>query len=865
MAKTDGASGRLDLPIGGSKPVYNGARLGEIAFPLGGIGTGMITLGGWGQLKTWEIRNRPAKGARMPHGFFAVKVRRGKGRSIARVLQGPPMQRSAGGHSAPRHNGEGLPHFRDVTFRGEFPIATVTLSDEDVPVRATLEAFNPFIPLDPGDSSIPTAILLYRLQNTSRSTLEVTVAGNLTNILGERAGRVNEARDEEGLTGLWLSHSGLPKRSPDFGSIVLATPAEGATVLPRWRGAGWRDSLVEYWTALAEGDSFPPKAGRNPAGDLGTVAVTATLKPRGSMTVPFVIAWHFPTVAHWRSPDSGQTPTWRNYFATVWSDAWDVAAYVNENLERLHDETARFRDTLFGSTLPQPALDAVSSQLSTLKTPTCLRLTDGTFYGFEGCSDTTGCCEGSCTHVWNYAQALPYLFPTLQRSMHEASFANAMQPDGWVTFRMPLPAGTKAKPNFHPAADGQMGQVIQVYREWLLSGDDAWLKRIWPKAKKALEFAFKYWDANKDGVMEGMQHNTYDNEFHGPNTMMGSLYLCALRAAGEMAAALGKQKDAARYRDLAERGAAWTDQNLFNRQYYQQQVTTGAHKKWPDRQREMAEKHGKDTVQKRWPKWQFGTGCLSDQLIGQWYAHMLGLGHLYKRANVRKALQSVFKYNWRSSLRDHAGTFRLYALGDEPGLILCTWPKGGRPGQPFWFADEVWCGVEYQVASHLIYEGFVAEGLAVVAGVRSRHTGDQRNPWDEFECGHHYARSMASYAVLLALSGFSYSAPDERIGFDPRVSVENFRSFFCVPSGWGLYTQRVRDTRQDLSIEMRYGRLTLRQVSSTVAARAPGGVTVTLGRAAIPATALPVKGGLAIVFSDPVTIGQGETLRIALE
>lgn len=866
MTKSGNAGPGFDLRLGGPLPAYSGARLNEIAFPLGGIGAGMITLGGWGQLRTWEVRNRPAKHSVMPHGFFTVKVRRGKKSVVTRVLQGPPGVRRADGHSAPRLCGEGLPHFREVEFHGEFPIATVALRDPDVPLEVALEAFNPFIPLDPGDSSIPVAILLYHLRNTSRSTLDVTVVGNLTNTVGGGEGRVNEARTADGLTGLLVTNTAVPKMSPDYGTLVLATPAADAAVLPRWPGQGWRDSLDEFWRMVAEGDVFPPRSAVPATSDTGSVIANVRLAAGKSATVAFLIAWHFPTVEHWKAPAAGEArPTWRNYYATVWSDAWDVAAYTAENLERLHDETRRFHDTLFESTLPTVALDAISSQLSTLKTPTCLRLTDGTFYGFEGCSDSAGCCEGSCTHVWNYGQALPYLFPSLQRSMLEASFEHAMEADGFVTFRLPLPLGTRAQPTFHPAADGQMGEVIQVYREWLIAGDTNWLKKTWPKAKQALEFAWVYWDANRDGVMEGMQHTTYDNEFYGPNTMTGSLYLCALRAAEEMASALGQTREARRYRALFEKGSAWTDKNLFNNRYYEQRVNPKAHQKWPEHLRQLAERHGMDTTVKKWPKWQFGQGCLSDQLIGQWYATMLGLGDLYKPANVRKALESIFKHNWRASLRDHAGTLRLYALAEEAGLILCTWPKGGRPGQPFWFADEVWCGVEYQVASHLIYAGLLAEGMAIVTGARKRHGGSQRNPFDECECGHHYARSMASYALLLALSGFHYSAPDQRIAFDPRLAADNFRTFFCVGSGWGLYSQRSRPDRQDLSLEMRYGSLTLRQVGTTLTKRAPGQVTAVLERTALPATALPVKTGLAIVFAEPVTIGQGQRLAIALE
>jgi len=107
------------------------------------------------------------------------------------------------------------------------------------------------------------------------------------------------------------------------------------------------------------------------------------------------------------------------------------------------------------------------------------------------------------------------------------------------------------------------------------------------------------------------------------------------------------------------------------------------------------------------------------------------------------------------------------------------------------YTDEVWCGIEYQVASHMIYEGMIEEGLSLVMGTRRRHRGDRRNPWDEFECGHHYARSMASYALLLALSGFGYSAPEKRIAFSPKIFQDEFRVFFSVASGWGLYTQKI--------------------------------------------------------------------------
>ena len=852
----------------GPQTTYRGRNLDHIAFPLGGIGTGMVSLGGWGQLRDWEIMNRPAKGFVVPESFFTLKVREEGKEPVTKVVQGPVGggDYTGDGHSVARQAGEGLPHFRQVSFKGAYPFATVQFRDPAMPVRVTLEAFSPFVPLNDKDSGIPAAVLLYRVKNTSRREVEATLLGNLTNVVGhpDGEGRVNDVREDPGMTGLYLTTSKYPPDSPRFGSMALVTTWENVVAWPRWQGS--HGNVAKFWEAVAWSDELPPPDGTV---STGTVAARATIPPGGEVHIPFLITWHFPVFEHWqkrkRKCEDGCecAATWRNYYASQWDDAWDVAEYVVTNYDRLYEETRRFHDTLFSSTLPTHVLDAVSSQISILKSTTCLRLEDGTLYGFEGCNNTSGCCEGSCTHVWNYAQALPYLFPALQRSMMEAHFANSMTDDGFIQFRMPLPLGTKAKAGFLPAADGQNGLIMQAYREWLISNDEAWLRRVWPMAKRALEFAWKHWDPNRDGVMEGVQHNTYDQEWWGPNTMTGSLYLGALRAGEELALVAGDEEAAATYRKAFEKGAAWTDKHLFNGEYYEQKVNPKANDLWPEPYHSTNER-GKDAKFPTWPRWQFGKGCLSDQLIGQWYAMMLGLGHLYGRRNVRKALKAIFRHNWRRDLSEHPCLLRIYALNGEAGLIIGTWPRGERPGDAFWFADEVWCGIEYQVASHLIYEGMVQQGLAIVKGVRDRHRGDRRNPWDEFECGHHYARSMASYALLTALGGFRYSAPEQSIGFAPRVFGSDFRSFFCVAAGWGLYSQKVGEEKSDLSIRVDYGELPLRRVVTPLIARKATAVHATLGGQERQVSLEKADGAYAIVFARPAVIARGQTLKITI-
>jgi hypothetical protein len=191
------------------------------------------------------------------------------------------------------------------------------------------------------------------------------------------------------------------------------------------------------------------------------------------------------------------------------------------------------------------------------------------------------------------------------------------------------------------------------------------------------------------------------------------------------------------------------------------------------------------------PKYQIGSGCLSDGVFGAWLARLCGLETLQERASIRCHLAAVYRHNIKPSLWGHANPQRPgYALGDEPGLLLCTWPKGGKPTLPFIYCDEVWTGIEYQVASHLIAEGMVEEGLTIVEATRSRYDGHTRNPWNEYECGSYYARAMASYALLIALSGFQYSAPTRTLTINPRLATDPFTCFFSTASGWGTFTLR---------------------------------------------------------------------------
>jgi uncharacterized protein (DUF608 family) len=556
--------------------------------------------------------------------------------------------------------------------------------------------------------------------------------------------------------------------------------------------------LQDFWNDFtADGELTPGRSldfvGNNivtQAAPIGSLCVKKTIEPGQSKTFEFILSWYNPNRGKSWNHESGSgccggscnCAALRNYYAKF-GPALESASYLIKNLKRLEEDSRKFVKALNSSTLPDYVVEAVSATMTVIRSNTCFRVEDGTFFAWEGCNDSSGCCEGNCTHVWNYTQSIAFLFPDLERSMRKTEFIYETEKDGRQYFRAHN-YFKDASHNMPPAADGQLGTVIRLYRDWKLCGDDSFIREMWPNAKLALEYAFTYWDKDGDGVLDGQQHNTYDIEFYGLSSMLGSIFYAALRAGEEIALYLGDNASAEKYRAVREKGAKKIDELCFNGEYYEQKL-------------EDIDKY----------KYQYGKGCLADQLLGQQLAHISGLGYIFDKDHVKSAVKSIFNYNFLDNFETFNNVQRTYALNDDGGLLLCSWPRGGRPAIPFVYSDEVWSGIEYQAASHLIYEGFVDEGLKIVEACRARHDGYKRSPWNEVECGHHYARSLASYGVLLALTGFRCDAVNKTLYFKPAVNKDNFTGFFCCAAGWGLYRQRVENGKTTGSIETLYGNL----------------------------------------------------------
>jgi non-lysosomal glucosylceramidase len=820
--------------------VFTGQNLKEIAFPLGGIGTGTISLGGRGDLRDWEIFNHPDKGRKPPYTFVGIWAKKAGGKPVGRLLESQLQPSFIVGGGMPPDQMCGVPRLRNAKFKGEYPLARIDFEDKHLPVKVSLEAFNPFIPLNEKDSGLPVAILRYTVTNETSENVDCSIVFNLNNPAVVDQSGVNEYIDEKSFRGFKMSSNKPKPDEATFGSVALVTTCPDVDVIPNWQSAGWWDAMRLVWYdfitdgRLTEGESRSVSDGPNA---IGAICARVSLKPGESKDITFMLTWYFPN----RVGDGHTEGTLHNWYYTQFANAWDVARYVNRHLSRLEKETRMFHDALFSSSLPETVLDAASANMSIIRTNTCFRTDDGRFFAYEGCGDTGGCCPMNCTHVWNYEQALAHLFPAMERTMRLTDFTTNVDTNGRMAFRTTLPLGRPLW-NFRGAADGQMGCIMKYYREWQMSGDHKFLEDLYPNAKKALEFAWTEWDKDRDGMMEAIQHNTYDIEFLGPNTMMGTLYLGALKAMALIAAELGHAEDAKQYKDMYDKGRVNYDKTLWNGEFYVQKYEP------------------KDA-----PKYQFGEGCLSDQMLGQWFAHVVDLGYVLLEPHVKKTMESVFKYNWLSDLSEHHNCQRTYALNDDAGLILCSWPNGGMPALPFVYSDEVWTGIEYQVAANLIYEDMLEEGLAIVKGVRDRHDGYKRNPWNEFECGHHYARALSSWSLILALTGFRYSAPEARIGFSPKVNGQDFKTFFSTGSAWGQYSQKLDGKALHAELDVLYGELPVKTLTvSWPKGEAPRDVNVQamVGDAKVAATAK--VHGADVVVSVAGAIKPGSTLTVRL-
>ncbi|ULQ54021.1 GH116 family glycosyl hydrolase [Flavihumibacter fluvii] len=630
------------------------------------------------------------------------------------------------------------------------------------------------------------------------NTIEKTATGNSEESLRDVSWEVKAFKGRQAYleiidneTGSWghinldeITFSNLPAKEkffpeghPYFGNIALSVIDQNGLATADYKGIGSPFKNTNMATAPANEKL------------LGATGTSFELAPGETKSISFLLTWYFPNRpmqygegGNWNMAIPTDGPAIGNMYANWYDNAMDVAGWLQKNLDRLTKETVNFHDTYYkNTTLPYWLVQRLMMPVSTLATETCQWWANDKFWAWEG----VGSCVGTCTHVWNYEHALSKLFPELEKNIREKTdYGTSFQADGGILARNGW-GGI--------LIDGHAGGILKAYREHLGSKDDLFLSRNWDKIKKATEFIIRE-DGNSDGLIEKEQANTYDIAFYGANTYVGGLYLSSLKAAGKMALLMKDTAFAQHCDSIFRSGSNRSVEKLWNGEYFVQDVDLAKH-----------------------PLSQYANGCLSDQLFGQTWAHLTNLGYIYPEEKVKTTLRSIWKYNWAADVGVQNQVHkpeRYFANAGEPGLLVATWPKSRHMGEDgVRYRDEIWTGIEYQVATNMIYEGMIGEGLSLVKAIHERYRPEKHNPWNEIECGDHYARALASWGVLLALQDFKYDGPAKSLSFAPKVQPDNFKSFFTAAEGWGNIEQKRTAATQTNTISVAYGSLRLSTIS----------------------------------------------------
>lgn len=772
---------RLDWPILNS---YDADHLQRISLPLGGIGTGNIGLGGRGDLRDFEVGNRPGKGFRPDVAFVAVTARSGDGPERALLAEGPlPIEAYEGAFGSPAPN-QGLPRFADCTFHAAYPLGQVRLHDDDFPLDVTIEGFNPFVLCDTETSSLPVAVLRYRLTNTSDTPVRSTVALSMSNFVGangtedatgDNRNSYRETDTPQGrLHGVTMTAPGLAPDAEAAGEFTIAmltsVPAEPSH-RTQWAKRNWGGGLLDYWQDLLD-DGLPSERESDMDRPVASLAARMEIPAGETVTATYLITWNFPNHRAWAASgshlaDQGSTVI-GNAYSRADPDSWSTAQTIARDLDRLENATIQTVAAIVDTDAPVALKEAALFNLSTLRSTTVFQSAAGDYYGWEGVGDRVGSCHGTCTHVWGYEFATSLLFAPIAESFRMTQYERSTDERGLMSFRTGLPI-EEAQSWRLAAADGQMACLVHLYLDWKLSGDQEFLHRMWPAARRSLEFCWipGGWDADQDGVMEGVQHNTMDVEYYGPNPQMGSWYLAALRAMEELSHAVGEPEFAERCRGLFASGSQWLDENLFNGSYYRHEVRPVPD---PNKIADGLRHQSMGALDTENPDFQLADGCLIDQLVGQYAATLTGLGPILDLDHVRTTWRSVYERNMLHGFGQHFNPMRGFVLGDETAVLMCTYDDGKAPTRPFPYFGEVMTGFEHTAATGLLQTGAVSEAVEIVTAVRDRYDGARRNPFDEAECGHHYARAMAAWSTFATWNGISYSGLEKTMIIADRAS-----------------------------------------------------------------------------------------------
>ncbi|XP_062522420.1 non-lysosomal glucosylceramidase-like [Corticium candelabrum] len=864
---------------------YTGEALRAVTLPLGPIGGGSIALAGDGGLRQWQVCNRVCHLAHVPDSFFAIRVDVGS-TSKAAVLQSPTLYDDTGfkpenyitDHVVPAASKQllsKLPGVKEIEITARYPIVEIDYTSGEVPVQIHTEAFNPCIPLDSKNSGIPVIVFNFTVTNTNSSTAKVSLLGSLQNFVGwdgatdiqnevmytGYGGNTNSLLNQNGMTAIDMSNASLYSMDAFNGHISLATfhgTADVVTNLLQF------DNVTDLWKDFTTtGLPGSGQSGPSPSGKTwnGALALTREIPANTSQTFTFLLAWHFPhRYVNWSQAGFGIKDKMTqfyigNQYANFWKDITEVLDYTQTNFAMLVAQTRMLRDAMYKSTLPWQVVDSAAARMMVFRSPTCMWHADGNLYGFEGCSAKNGCCPLNCTHVWNYEMALSRLYPDLERTMRGVDLQEQISPNSIIPSRTTVPLELRRQWSFWPnytdisqastaiCVDGEIGTVNKTYREVLQGAPKDWFDKQWPQVKKVMQ----RWMSSLDdgtGVVRGPQPNTYDCAVYGVNTFIGTQYLCALRAAEEMAKLQGDMALAKTYHDRFTLGSAQLDKLCFTNGKWYTQVVDSA--------------HAVNVM---------SDGTFVDALGGWWWARSLGLGDILPIEHVKSSLQYTFQQNHVKQFDPGLQFPRKFFDQRDAGMFIIRWPDGKVPKNGLLYSSEgAWTGLEYPFAEQCLYAGLNDIALQVLTEARQKYDGTRRSPWNEVECGDHYSRQMAGFLLFEIASGqsSSYASPMTiNLNFSPRLQFTNYRGFFILGSCWGQYSQ-IGDAKLSTGtaqLTVMGGQVALAQLQLTSSA---ANATLTVGTTSVTSQVTQNAGLLTMKFSSPLALKASQTLTVKL-
>ncbi len=821
-------------------------ELQYIGMPIGGIFTGTVYLGGDGRLWLWDIFNenqngidpktidwesdlhvgkkvrpqdgsayvQPAKDIRPIEQGFAFKILSGKN-TIIKKLEAADWD--------------------EILFEATYPMAKLHYIDHSLGLDITADIFSPFIPLDEKNSGLPCTIYSFSIKNKTKNDISVSLLGWLENKVSPKSKketdmRLNTSEINNGSTilnsSIKLNGTENQDKKADYGTMAIAAVKGKCIVNTAF-------SLPLTAASFLDENYLPTEKVVSAGPLMNSVCSNHIIKAGQTIQADYVIAWHFANLT--LNPIiQGKGRFYNQQF----KNAVEVVKYVATNFSALSTQTALWRQTWYDSTLPWWFLERTFLNISTLATTTAHRFESGRFYAWEG----VGCCEGTCTHVWQYAQAVGRIFPAIERDTRErVDLGLSLKSDGMMLYR-----GEVVKT---PAIDGQAGTILRIYREHKMSPDKIFLQINWDKIKLATTWVLNQ-DKNGDGMEDTPIENTLDAVWDGEIAWLVGICIAAVKASEQMAIEMNDSSFAKTCATYVSNGTKNMEEKLFNGEYFI---------------------HKPDEIKGREKLGSYNT-CHIDQVYGQSWAHQVGLGRIIDKEKTISALKALWKYNFTPDvgpyIKERRG-WRPYALAGDGGMVMNTNPSneakpyGEKTTWQLGYFHECMSGFEHQVASHMMAEGMTDEALTLTRMIHDRYYAGKRNPFNEIECSDHYARAMASYGTFISACGFDYDGPNGYIKFAPKLNAEKCKIPFTSATAWGSYEQLQRDQNFSAILKVKYGNLFLNKI--TLDAKAPvTAAKIYIGTKLVNAKMVKQGQTFTFHFENKIELKKGQELKVNL-